>query len=159
MNIHTTHHIYKIALRKIWFWKYFFLSDFSSAAPICNSCTTHSKECNIRRATQRRLFCQPAFMWLCLSHQSLGFFLTQLRRNQTRNCANPCPLLSTNARNKSSHSEDCGVSVGEQSHRAKWILAAPAEILPSSDDDSFHWPPLQITRSISGSPRSSMMPW
>jgi len=25
MNIHTTHHIYKIALRKKWFWKYFFL--------------------------------------------------------------------------------------------------------------------------------------
>ena len=30
MNIHTTHHIYKIALRKKWFW-IFFLRDFSSA--------------------------------------------------------------------------------------------------------------------------------
>ena len=34
MNIHTTHHIYKIAVRKKWVWKFFFVRDFSSAAPI-----------------------------------------------------------------------------------------------------------------------------
>ena len=33
MNIHTTHHIYKIAVRKKFVWKFFFVRDFSSAAP------------------------------------------------------------------------------------------------------------------------------
>jgi hypothetical protein len=33
MNIHTTHDIYKIAVRKKFVWKYFFVRDFSSAAP------------------------------------------------------------------------------------------------------------------------------
>ena len=33
MNIHTTYHIYKIAVRRKCVWKYFFLREFSSAAP------------------------------------------------------------------------------------------------------------------------------
>ena len=33
MNIHWTHHIYKIALRRKCVWKHFFLIEFSSAAP------------------------------------------------------------------------------------------------------------------------------
>jgi hypothetical protein len=33
MNIHTTHHIYKIALKKNGFENNFFLRDFSSSAP------------------------------------------------------------------------------------------------------------------------------
>ena len=55
-------------------------------------------------------------MWLCLPHQSLSLFPTQWRRNQTRHCANPCPLLPLNARSRSSHSENSGESVGKQSH-------------------------------------------
>jgi hypothetical protein len=33
MNIHMTDHIYKIAVRRKCVWKYFFLREFSSAAP------------------------------------------------------------------------------------------------------------------------------
>ena len=34
MNIHTTYHMYKIAVRRKCVCKYFFLREFSSAAPI-----------------------------------------------------------------------------------------------------------------------------
>ncbi len=37
MNIHRTHHIYNIVLPRKCFWKYFFLRELSSAAPILDN--------------------------------------------------------------------------------------------------------------------------